>query len=130
MSGDAELERLLAQRRAEMERNLRTDEAEAAGRPDPQEQSPRQILVSSLGYRGLEVLENAERQYPRQTAALVPQLARLISSGELPGKLDGGRLLQVFRLVGLNVRMRTTIKVEKDGKMVSLSEKLAGGGRP
>ena len=127
MSGDAELERLLAQRRAEMERSLRAGAAAAAGQQDHQEQSPRQILVSSLGHRGLEVLENAEWQYPRQTAALVPQLARLISSGDLPEKLDGGRLLQVFRLVGLNVRMRTTIKVEQDGKMVSLSEKLAGG---
>lgn len=118
-----------------MERNLRAGGAAegggvAAGQADRREQSPRQILVSSLGHRGLEVLENAERQYPRQTAVLVPQLARLISSGELPGKLDGGMLLQAFRLVGLNVRMRTTIKVEQDGKMVSLSEKLAGGGRP
>jgi len=38
--------------------------------------------------------------------------------------MDGGQLLAVFRSVGLNVRMNTTIKLEQDGKFVSLSEKL------
>ena len=38
--------------------------------------------------------------------------------------LDGGNLLALFRGVGLNVRMKTKINVEKDGKFVSLSDKL------
>lgn len=123
MSDDAELDRLMAKRRAELERRARMSKEREAPPPDP-----RKVLVSRLGYRGLEVLENAERQFPRQAAAVVQQLAGLISSGELREQLDGGKLLYVFRLVGLNVRVQTSIRVEQDGKMVSLSEKIAGGG--
>jgi hypothetical protein len=38
--------------------------------------------------------------------------------------LDGGNLLALFRAVGINIRMKTKINVEKDGKFVSLSDKL------
>lgn len=120
---DAELDRLMAKRRAELERRAKMAREAEAPPPDP-----RQVLVSRLGYRGLEVLENAERQFPRQAAMVVQQLGALISSGELREQLDGGKLLYVFRLVGLNVRMQTSIRVEQDGKMVSLSERIAGGG--
>ena len=52
------------------------------------------------------------------------KLSELISSGEIKETLDGGNLLALFRAVGLNVRMKTKINVEKDGKFVSLSDKL------
>lgn len=123
MSEDAELDRLMAKRRAELERKARMLKEREAPPPDP-----RQALLSRLGHRGLEVLENAERQFPRQTAMVVQQLGTLISSGELREQLDGGKLLYIFRLVGLNVRMQTSIRVEQDGRMVSLSEKITGGG--
>lgn len=87
--------------------------------------SPRNILVSKLGYRGLEVLENAETQFPNQTKIVIEKLAELISSGELDEKIDGGKLLLLFRAVGLNVRVETKINVEQEGKFVSLSEKLS-----
>jgi len=48
----------------------------------------------------------------------------LISSGDITEVLDGGNLLELFRSVGINVRMKTKINVEKDGKFVSLSDKL------
>ncbi len=86
--------------------------------------SPREIVVDYLGFRGTEVLENAESQFPKDTKSIVDQLSKLIESGELDEKLDGGQLLAVFRSVGLRVRMKTTINVEQDGKFVSLSEKL------
>ncbi len=86
--------------------------------------SPREIVVDYLGFRGTEVLENAEAQFPKETKSIVDQLSKLIESGELDEKLDGGQLLTLFRSVGLRVRMKTTINVEQDGKFVSLSEKL------
>ena len=52
------------------------------------------------------------------------KLSELISSGEIKETLDGGNLLALFRAVGLNVRMKTKINVVKDGKFVSLSDKL------
>ncbi len=126
MSEDSELEKLKEKRLAEMQRNIssqkRTQQTEE---PEKKEtKSPRDIVVNNLGFRGTEVLENAESQFPTDTKTIVDQLSKLIESGELDEKMDGGQLLAVFRSVGLNVRMNTTIKLEQDGKFVSLSEKL------
>ena len=87
--------------------------------------SPREVVVNYLGFRGVEVLENAETQFPKDTKSIVEQLAKLIESGELDETMDGGQLLAVFRSIGLRVRMNTTINIEQDGKFVSLSEKLS-----
>ncbi|SVD47713.1 uncharacterized protein METZ01_LOCUS400567 [marine metagenome] len=87
--------------------------------------SPRDIVVKRLGYRGLEVLQNAEYQFPKETQIIVLKLSELISSGDITEVLDGGNLLALFRAVGINVRMKTKINVEEDGKSVSLSDKLS-----
>ena len=86
--------------------------------------SSREIVVKRLGYRGMEVLQNAEYQFPKETEIIVLKLSELVSSGDIKEVLDGGNLLALFRAVGLNVRMKTKINVEKDGKFVSLSDKL------
>ncbi|MBA4454455.1 MAG: double-stranded DNA-binding protein [Nitrosopumilaceae archaeon] len=129
MSEDSELERLKAKRLAEMQKNISTQ-----SQPKPQtspEQSqekpkptPRQIVATKLGFRGEEVLQNAEAQFPNETKAVIGQLAQLISTGDFDETIDGGQLLSLFRTVGLNVRMQTKINVEQDGKFVSLTEKL------
>ena len=87
--------------------------------------TPREILVSKLGYRGLEVLQNAESQFPNEAKIIVEKLAELIKTGEINEVIDGGKLLLLFRSVGLNIRMQTKINVEQDGKFVSLSDKLS-----
>ena len=46
-------------------------------------------------------------------------------SEEVNEEIDGGKLLLLFRSVGMNVRMKTKINVEQDGKFVSLSDKLS-----
>jgi hypothetical protein len=78
-----------------------------------------------LGYRGLEVLENAESQFPNETKIIVSKLSELIKTEEINETLDGGKLLALFRTVGLNIRMKTKINVEQDGKLVSLSDKFS-----
>ena len=123
---DSELEKLQAKRLAEMQRNLSSQkQTQQTDKSEKKEtKSPREIVVDYLGFRGTEVLENAEAQFPKDTKSIVDQLSKLIESGELDEKLDGGQLLAVFRSVGLRVRMKTTINVEQDGKFVSLSEKI------
>ena len=126
---DKDLERLKAKRLAEMRNNIssqRHQEKITASQKEQQDKkpSPREIIVKRLGYRGMEVLQNAEYQFPRETQIIVLKLSELISSGEIKETLDGGNLLALFRAVGLNVRMKTKINVEKDGKFVSLSDKL------
>ena len=125
MTEDSELEKLQAKRLAEMQKNISSLKQTTTEEPEKKEtKSPREIVVDYLGFRGTEVLENAEAQFPKETKSIVDQLSKLIESGELDEKLDGGQLLAVFRSVGLRVRMKTTINVEQDGKFVSLSEKL------
>jgi DNA-binding TFAR19-related protein (PDSD5 family) len=129
MSEDKDLERLQAKRLEEMRKNLsfqRKQSKIAASKKEQKDNkpSPREIIIKQLGYRGLEVLQNAEYQFPKETEIIVLKLSELISSGEIKEVLDGGNLLALFRAVGINVRMKTKINVEKDGKFVSISDKL------
>ncbi len=127
MSEDSELEKLKAKRLAEMQQNISSlKQTESADEPEKKETvNPRDKLLKFLGFRGEEVLQNAENQFPTETKSIIQQLAKLIESGELDEKMDGGQLLQLFRSVGLRVRMDTKINVEQDGKFVSLSEKIS-----
>ena len=128
MSEDKDLERLQAKRLEEMRKNLsfqnRQDKITASQKEQKVKLTPREIIIKRLGYRGLEVLQNAEYQFPKETEIIVLKLSELISSGDITEVLDGGNLLELFRSVGINVRMKTKINVEKDGKFVSLSDKL------
>jgi len=125
---DSELERLKAKRLAEMQKNISTKQ-ETPSDSEPQKETvsenPRDSLIKVLGFRGIEVLENAESQFPNESKMIVEKLFELIKSGEINESIDGGKLLTLFRSVGLNVRMATKINVEQDGKFVSLSDKLS-----
>ena len=126
---DKELEILKAKRLAEMEKNLaqQNDQEEKetmSGNSDQNKLLPREQIIKKLGYRGLEVLSNAESQFPNETKLVEEKLAVLIQSGEIDEVLDGGKLLTLFRSVGIRVRMENKINVEKDGKFVSISEKF------
>ena len=88
--------------------------------------SDRDLVVKQLGYRGIEVLQNAELQFPEESKVVVEKLAELVKSGEVQEIIDGGKLLTLFRSLGIRVRMQTTISFEQDGKMVSWSDKLKG----
>ena len=123
---DKVLEKLKKKRLAEMEKNLAIKNQQKESSQKEKSLSPREILLKFLGYRGLEVLQNAESQYPSETKIVVEKLAELLQSGEINEEIDGGKLLVLFRSVGINVRMENKINVEQDGKFVSLSDKLAG----
>ena len=126
---DKDLERLQAKRLAEMRKNLSSQQEQEKIATLQKEQkdnkpSSREIVIKQLGYRGLEVLQNAEHQFPKETQIVLLKLSELISSGDIAEILDGGNLLALFRSIGIDVRMKTKINVEKDGKFVSLSDKL------
>ena len=126
---DKELEKLKAKRLYEMKKNIseKTNEHNTisskksitSNKPDP-----KSILIKSLGYRGLEVLNIAENQFPIETKLIIDKLSELILMGHLTDRIDGGQLLTLFRSMGLNIRMETKINIEKDGQKFSLSDKL------
>ena len=86
--------------------------------------SLRDYVVNSLGHRGMEVLQNAEYQFPNESKIVIEKLGELISSGDINETLDGGKLLVLFRSVGLSIRMENKINVEKDGKFISIADKF------
>ena len=124
---DSELQRLQAKRLAEMQKNISTRD-DSIETPEPSEEktvNPRDVLVKQLGFRGLEVLTNAESQFPNETKMIIDKLYELIKNGEITENLDGGKLLGLFRSIGLSVRMDTKINIQQDGKFVSLTDKLS-----
>lgn len=124
---DKELELLKAKRMLEMQKNIsQRQRVDEKPQPPTQKVSPRDIVLKQLGYRGEEVLQNAESQFPNETKVVIEKLAELIQGGEVTEIIDGGKLLTLFRSVGIHVRIQTTINVEQDGKMVSWSDKLKG----
>jgi len=119
MEEDADL-KLLEQRKLEaMRRRLR-----AASPAQKQEKTDRQVVEGTLYDRGDEVLEAAYSFYPGETERLVKELAAMIRDGRLTEKIAGGELLAIFRQLGLRFRLKTSIKVMDQGKLVDLSEKL------
>jgi len=106
---DSELERLKAKRLAEMQKNI-TSKEKSEQTPETTEpakeksKNPRDSLVSKLGFRGIEVLENAEFQFPNETKMIIVKLSELIKTGEINEIIDGGQLLSLFRSIGLNIR--------------------------
>jgi DNA-binding TFAR19-related protein (PDSD5 family) len=124
---DKELEMLKAKRLAEMQKNLSIQDQSDKSASEEIEKpklSLRDYVVNSLGYRGMEVLQNAEYQFPNESKIIIEKLGELISSGDINETLDGGKLLVLFRSVGLSIRMENKINVEKDGKFISIADKF------
>ena len=127
---DSELQRLQAKRLAEMQKNISSREiaeetSESTKSIKEKIVNPRDALIKQLGFRGLEVLTNAESQFPNETKMVIDKLYELIKTGEITEILDGGKLLGLFRSIGLNIKMNTKINIQQDGKFVSLTDKLS-----
>lgn len=112
----------------EMQKNIsqRQKTEEVKTETKKPEISSRDLVVKQLGYRGVEVLQNAEAQFPDESKVVIEKLAELIRGGEVSEIIDGGKLLTLFRSLEIRVRMQNTISVEQDGKLVSWSDKLKG----
>lgn len=124
---DKELELLKAKRLAEMQKNFSIQDQSDKNTNEKNEKLNlplRDYVVNSLGYRGMEVLQNAEYQFPNESKIIIEKLGELISSGDINETLDGGKLLVLFRSVGLSIRMENKINVEKDGKFISIADKF------
>ena len=124
---DKELELLKAKRLAEMQKNLSMQDQSSENIIEENKKpkfSLRDYVVNNLGHRGMEVLQNAEYQFPNESKIIIEKLGELISSGDINETLDGGKLLVLFRSVGLSIRMENKINVEKDGKFISIADKF------
>ena len=124
---DKELEMLKAKRLAEMQKNFSEQDqlnADTNNENEKPKSTLRDYVVNSLGHRGMEVLQNAEYQFPNESKIIIEKLGELISTGDINETLDGGKLLVLFRSVGISIRMENKIHVEKDGKFISIADKF------
>ena len=125
---DPDLTIIKARKMKELQKQAATQEKMKARKE--QESQPRtdmEIISSYLYDRGEEVLDLAKSQFPIQTRAIVRKIVELIKAGEINQRISGGELLALFRSVGMNVRVNTSIRVEDHGKLVSFSDKLKYG---
>ena len=123
-SDDPDIEIIKARKLRELREKAAAMEKEKASQQQPPAKSSREIVSGYLYDRGDKVLDLAYMQYPVQTEAIVTRIAQLVLAGEITSRISGGELLALFRSVGLNIRVNTTIKVEDNGKFISFSEKL------
>jgi DNA-binding TFAR19-related protein (PDSD5 family) len=100
------------------------EKMKATKQHENQPRTDREIINSYLYNRGEEVLNLSESQFPIQTKAVVKKIVELIKVGEINQRISGGELLALFRSVGMNVRVDTSIRIEDHGKLVSFSDKL------
>ena len=126
MEEDPDIEILKAKKMQEiMQRMMKQKKKDNIGKDiKKREPSEREILLSYLYDRGDEVLNLAESQFPSETRAIISRIVELINSGEINRKISGGDLLSLFRTIGINVKINTTIKIEEHGKYMSFAEKL------
>lgn len=125
MEEDPDIEILKAKKMQEIIQRMRKQKKENIEKGiRKREPSEREILLSYLYDRGDEVLNLAESQFPTETRAITNRIIELINIGEINRKISGGELLALFRSLGLNVKINTTIKIEEHGKYVSFAEKL------
>ena len=125
MEEDPDIEILKAKKMQEIMQRMMKQKKDNIGKDiKKREPSEREILLSYLYDRGDEVLNLAESQFPSETRAIINRIVELINSGEINRKISGGELLSLFRTIGINVRINTTIKIEEHGKYMSFAEKL------
>jgi DNA-binding TFAR19-related protein (PDSD5 family) len=126
MSEDPDIEIIKARKMRELREKAAAFEKakEAQLERESKKKTPKEIVYAYLYDRGDEVLNAAFAQFPAQTEAIVTKISEMILAGELQSRISGGELLSLFRSIGLRVRIDTSIKVEKEGKLVSLSERL------
>jgi len=121
---DSELERLKRQRLAEMQKTLT---ARQKAPSQTKEIDPAKVLENVFVGRAWEVYHAARLQYPRISEQILRELAALVQSGQLAGRISGEQLYGLFRQIGLDVRLETKIQVLERGELKSLAEKFRGG---
>ena len=124
---DPDIAIIKARKLKELWKHAAMEKSKAARREHEQKpitKTDKEIVSDYLYDRGVEVLSLAMTQFPTHTRIIIKRIADLIRLGEIQQRISGGELLALFRSIGINVRINTTIKIEDHGKLVSFSEKL------
>jgi DNA-binding TFAR19-related protein (PDSD5 family) len=129
LSEDAELDLWKRKRLLEMQKRLMAKKVEEEQKKNQEDKpksdiKPKDVLKRIFIGRAMEVWDQAWKQYPEIMQKLEPDLARLVMGGEIDGPIDENQLLHILRTIGLDVRFDLRIKILRNGKLKTISEKL------
>jgi DNA-binding TFAR19-related protein (PDSD5 family) len=129
LSEDAELDLWKRKKLLAMQKRLmakKVEEEQKKNQEDKQKPNikPKDVLKRIFVGRAMEVWDQAWKQYPKIMQKLEPDLARLVMSGEIEESIDENQLLHILRTIGLDVRFDLKIKILRNGKLKTISEKL------
>ena len=92
--------------------------------PRPQEEPASSKLLRYLTDRGDEVLDAAKALNPELAERVAEVLVKAIGEGKVRPPISGGELLQLFRRLGLDVKISTRVAVYKKGETRDLKDFL------
>ncbi|WP_455368918.1 DNA-binding protein [[Eubacterium] cellulosolvens] len=130
MSEDAELDLWKRKKLLEMQKRFMAKKVEEEKKKNLENKQksdkiqPKTVLERIFVGRAMEVWNQAWKQYPVIMQKLEPDLARLVMSGEVDEPIDENQLLHILRTIGLDVRFDLRIKILRNGKLKTISEKL------
>jgi DNA-binding TFAR19-related protein (PDSD5 family) len=100
--------------------------AKQQGEAAPVKLEPRQVLDRVFVGRAWEVYHAARSQYPGIADQIFQELAALVQTGKLQGKITGEQLFGLLRQIGLDVHLDTKIQVLEHGELKSIADKFRG----
>jgi DNA-binding TFAR19-related protein (PDSD5 family) len=125
MSSDTELERLKRQRLVEMQKMLTARQQQSQA--ETRKLEPSKILEKVFVGRAWEVYHATRQQYLGIADQIFEELAVLVQSGHIRGKITGEQLYGLLRQIGLDIRLETKIQVLEHGELKSIADKFRGG---
>lgn len=122
MTADRDLELLRRRKLLEMQRDnlLKETKKKPVDKPDT-----RAVLDKVFVGRAWEIWGTAIQQFPTVMENLEEVMARLITSGDLKGPINGEQIYWLIRRLGLRVRLKTAIRVLESGELKTIAEKLS-----
>ncbi|MBS7655140.1 hypothetical protein KEJ50_01340 [Candidatus Bathyarchaeota archaeon] len=122
MSSDLTIELLRRRKLAELQKRLLAEKLKEKEKEKTLnvEEALNKVFIG----RAWEVFQAAQTQYPEVTKKIGEWLAQLINEEKIKNSITGEQLLSFFQRLGLNVRLKTEIRVLENGELKSLADKL------
>ncbi|MEM4649557.1 MAG: DNA-binding protein [Candidatus Bathyarchaeia archaeon] len=121
MSNDLTIELLKRKKLAELQKKFMAEKKEKVqDKKINVEEELKKVFVG----RAWEVFQAAQIQYPEVTKKIGEWLAQLVNEGKIKKSISGEQLFLFFRRLGLNVKLKTEIRILEDGELRSLADKL------
>jgi DNA-binding TFAR19-related protein (PDSD5 family) len=108
----------------ELERRLAEEKKAKPPEEKPRKPDSLKIVEKNLTERGRQVLHAALNQYPEIAEMVIEELAKLILTGRAKTPITGVMINEIFRRIGLLLKIEPKIIYAGKGEVKSLTQKL------